>query len=67
MLDLASLVPPLLLDARAGSHVLDMCAAPGGKSLALAIAMWGSGWDGTQEDGKQLSGRLHVNDKAQAR
>lgn len=35
-LDLASLVPPLLLGAQQGHAVLDMCAAPGGKSLALA-------------------------------
>lgn len=35
-LDPASLLPPLLLGVRPGQQVLDMCAAPGGKSLVLA-------------------------------
>jgi hypothetical protein len=35
-LDLASLLPPLLLGVQPHHVVLDMCAAPGGKSLVLA-------------------------------
>lgn len=39
-LDFASLLPPLLLGAQPGETVLDMCAAPGGKSLFLAYQMF---------------------------
>ncbi len=42
-LDPASLFPPAALNPQAGMRVLDMCAAPGGKSLHLALALKGSG------------------------
>lgn len=34
-----SLVPPVLLDPRPGERVLDLCAAPGGKTAQIALAM----------------------------
>jgi len=41
--DEASQLVPLLVGARPGARVLDACAAPGGKSLALADALAGDG------------------------
>lgn len=38
-LDFASVLPPLLLGVAPHHVVLDMCAAPGGKSLALAMQL----------------------------
>ncbi len=43
--DLASLFPVLALDLNAGDVVLDMCAAPGGKSLMLISKLQESGPD----------------------
>jgi 16S rRNA (cytosine967-C5)-methyltransferase len=42
--DEASQVVPILLGVRAGERVLDMCAAPGGKTATLARAAGGAGF-----------------------
>lgn len=41
-MDLASVLPPLFLDPKIDDQVLDMCAAPGGKSLILISLMYDS-------------------------
>ena len=39
----SAMAPAMLLDAQPGERVLDLCAAPGGKSTQLAAAMAGKG------------------------
>ena len=39
-LDAASLLPVHLLNVQPGDRLLDLCAAPGGKSVAIAQSIW---------------------------
>ena len=41
--DEASQLVPLAMDARPGERILDLCASPGGKAVAMAAAMHDSG------------------------
>lgn len=45
----ASMIPALILEPKAGDHVLDMCAAPGSKTTQMAAMMGNEGtvtaWD----------------------
>jgi len=38
-----SMIPPLLLDPQPGERVLDLCAAPGNKTMQIALAMQNRG------------------------
>jgi len=61
VMDPASQVPAFLLYVQAGEKVLDMCAAPGGKTLILAEGLWvGSGSD-------TGAGELIANEPSEAR
>ena len=41
MQSLSSMIPPLVLGAQAGENVLDMAAAPGGKTTQIAALTGG--------------------------
>ncbi|KAK8071066.1 hypothetical protein PG997_011269 [Apiospora hydei] len=65
-LDAASLLPVRLLNPVPGDKVLDLCAAPGGKSLALAQLLLPPTFDGS--DAPTLAGGcLHSNEMDGAR
>ncbi|KAK8024222.1 hypothetical protein PG993_012288 [Apiospora rasikravindrae] len=65
-LDAASLLPARLLNPVPGDKVLDLCAAPGGKSLVLAQLLRPPTFDGP--DGPTLAGGcLHSNEMDNAR
>ncbi len=41
--DPSAMIPAAVMDARPGERILDLCAAPGGKSTQMGIAMQGEG------------------------
>ena len=49
----SAMAPATLLDVRPGMRVLDLCAAPGGKTTQLAAALQGEGSAGLQRDQSQ--------------
>lgn len=53
----ASLLPPVLLGAQPGETILDLCAAPGGKTAQIAVDLQNTG---TVVANDRYSGRLHV-------
>lgn len=59
--DLASLLPPLLLDPKPGEEVLDMTAAPGGKTIHLALRMQQQGRLAAVERSKHRYHQLRAN------
>eukprot|EP00890_Picochlorum_soloecismus_P002459 jgi/Picsp_1/3213/NSC_06053-R1_methyltransferase nsun4 len=59
-MDLASLLPQLMLDVKPGQKVLDACAAPGGKSLAIALQLF-------SPENRHPTGHLTCNDKSKNR
>jgi 5-methylcytosine rRNA methyltransferase NSUN4 len=58
-LDPASVVVGMALDVHSGDDVLDLCAAPGGKSLILACRLGGSGRLIANERSATRRARLH--------
>ncbi len=59
-LDEASIIAARLLGVQKGNHVLDMCAAPGGKSLVIASELQGSGHLVANDRSATRRGRLKV-------
>ena len=59
-LDEASIIAARLLGVQKDDHVLDMCAAPGGKSLVLASSLQGTGKLVANDRSATRRGRLKI-------
>ncbi|GAA5899683.1 tRNA (cytosine-C5-)-methyltransferase [Sporobolomyces salmoneus] len=57
-----SMIPPLLLDVQPGHTALDMCAAPGSKSVQILEDLHGPPTDGKEGASKVPQGLLIAND-----
>ena len=58
---LSSMIPPLVLDPRAGESILDMAAAPGGKTTQMAALTMGAATITACEKNKVRAERLKYN------
>lgn len=65
MQSLSSMIPPLVLGAQAGENVLDMAAAPGGKTTQIAALTGGHAMITACERSKMRAERLQYNVKKQ--
>ncbi len=61
--NLSSILAPLILNPKAGERILDLAAAPGGKTLMMAAMMLDTGWISAVEPVKERFYRLKRNIK----
>ena len=57
----SSMLPPLILAPRPGEKILDLCAAPGSKTLQMAAMMGNEGWISAVEVVKDRFFRMKAN------